>query len=346
MGLILLVEFGLPTSSKVVAGSYPIFVLCLSPAPELQARHPEFGQASRNQTTLFLDRLSSRRWTPPRRACAVRQRFRSRSSRAGSVEGVPPVARCSETVRMLLDRGPLFAEAYLVPTGQTGPTYRGGSSKSRRPCRPDRFRHGRTRAGDDACSRTPPCSERRSRRKLCAARVGPGTAHAAARVAGLQGGHRKNQADPRSPERVAVRVPPVTLVRRVAYDTLRAQRSYGRPGTWRPRAVSEESFSARKVEQEVVEVVQPITWRACRGAPDADDAQSQSGRAPEPPLAQESGRDHWPLAARRGSTVASGCLPDEPLETAPLERVAMATDRRGALTRRRACVLRRAGSDS
>jgi hypothetical protein len=95
--------------------SYPIFVLCLA-RPELQARHPEFGQASRNQTTLFLEPLSEHAMEAlldgyvPGLPAEIRAQILARA------EGVPLYA--VETVRMLLDRG-LLAEADGVyePTG-------------------------------------------------------------------------------------------------------------------------------------------------------------------------------------------------------------------------------------
>jgi len=95
--------------------NHPIFVLALS-RPELTERHPTFGQASRNATTLSLEPLSAQAMEElldgfvPGLSAELRQKILERA------EGVPLYA--VETVRMLLDRGLLALEGEVyAPTG-------------------------------------------------------------------------------------------------------------------------------------------------------------------------------------------------------------------------------------
>jgi class 3 adenylate cyclase/predicted ATPase len=81
---------------------YPIFVMTLG-RPELEERHPAYGAARRNFTSIFLEPLAPEaidallEGLVPGLPAPVRERVRERS------EGIPLYA--VETVRMLLDRG-------------------------------------------------------------------------------------------------------------------------------------------------------------------------------------------------------------------------------------------------
>jgi class 3 adenylate cyclase/tetratricopeptide (TPR) repeat protein len=238
----------------------PIFVLCLA-RPELQARHPEFGHGSRNQTTLFLDPLSEGAMREllagfvPGLPDELRDRVLARA------EGVPLYA--VETVRMLLDRGLLEErDGAYRPTGPVDEL-----------AVPETL-HGLIAARLDGLS----TDERRLLQN--AAVLGKTfTADALAAVGGGQAAPlepllaalvRKEvlgvQADPRSPERGQYGFLQ-DLVRHVAYETLaRADRRHRHLAA---AAYLEESFAA---EQEIVEVVAAHYVAAYEAQPDADDA--------------------------------------------------------------------------
>ena len=288
--------------------SYPIFVLCLA-RPELQARHPEFGQASRNQTTLFLEPLSEPAMEAlldgyvPGLPAEIREQILARA------EGVPLYA--VETVRMLLDRG-LLAEANGVyePTGPIEELEVPETLQGLIAARLDGLAPEERRVLQDASVLGKTFSK-----------------EALASLSGLSGGElepllsslvRKEvmgvQADPRSPERGQYGFLQ-DLVRRVAYDTL--ARKERKTRHLAAATQLEESFG--EAEQEVVEVVAAHYVAAYEAQPEADDADTIRQRARE--LLARAGERAGSLAARgeaRKYFEQAAELSDEPLEKARL----------------------------
>ena len=288
--------------------SYPIFVICLA-RPELQARHPEFGQASRNQTTLFLEPLSEMAMEAllegyvPGLPAEIREQILARA------EGVPLYA--VETVRMLLDRG-LVAEADGVyePTGPIEELEVPETLQGLIAARLDGLAPEERRVLQDASVLGKTFSK-----------------EALASLSGLSGDElmpllaslvRKEvmgvQADPRSPERGQYGFLQ-DLVRRVAYDTL--ARKERKTRHLAAAAQLEESFG--EAEQEVVEVVAAHYVAAYEAQPDADDADTIRQSARE--LLSRAGERAGSLAAlgeARKYFEQAAELSDEPLEKARL----------------------------
>ena len=298
--------------------SYPIFVLCLA-RPELQARHPEFGQASRNQTTLFLEPLSEQAMDALLEGYVPGLPAEIRGQILARAEGVPLYA--VETVRMLLDRG-LLAEADGVyePTGPIEELEVPETLQGLIAARLDGLAPEERRVLQDASVLGKTFSK-----------------EALASLSGLSGDElmpllaslvRKEvmgvQADPRSPERGQYGFLQ-DLVRRVAYDTL--ARKERKTRHLAAAAQLEESFG--EAEQEVVEVVAAHYVAAYEAQPDADDADTIRQSACE--LLSRAGDRAGSLAAlgeARKYFEQAAELSDEPLEKARLlERAgAMATD--------------------
>ena len=289
----------------------PIFVLCLA-RPELQSRHPEFGQGS-HQTTLSLAPLSEHAMTElldgfvPGLPADLRDRILARS------EGVPLYA--VETVRMLLDRGLLSEdEGVYRPTGEVAELDV-----------PETL-HGLIAARLDGLS----AEERRLlqdgsvlgktfTKESLAELSGLSEADLDPLLAGLV---RKEvlgvQADPRSPERGQYGFLQ-DLVRRVAYETLaRRDRKARHLGA---AAQLERSFGA--VEQEVVEVVAAHYLAAYEAQPNADDALEIKARARELlARAAERAGSLGALGQARRSYEQAAELADEPVERALLLELA------------------------
>ena len=289
----------------------PIFVLCLA-RPELQSRHPEFGQGS-HQTTLSLAPLSEQAMTElldgfvPGLPADLRDRILARS------EGVPLYA--VETVRMLLDRGLLSEdEGVYRPTGEVAELDV-----------PETL-HGLIAARLDGLS-----AEERRLLQDGSVLGKTFTKESLAELAGmseadldplLSGLVRKEvlgvQADPRSPERGQYGFLQ-DLVRRVAYETLaRRDRKARHLGA---AAQLERSFGA--AEQEVVEVVAAHYLAAYEAQPNADDALEIKARARELlARAAERAGSLGALGQARRSYEQAAELADEPVERALLLELA------------------------
>ena len=289
----------------------PIFVLCLA-RPELQSRHPEFGQGS-HQTTLSLAPLSEQAMTElldgfvPGLPADLRDRILARS------EGVPLYA--VETVRMLLDRGLLSEdEGVYRPTGEVAELDV-----------PETL-HGLIAARLDGLS-----AEERRLLQDGSVLGKTFTKESLAELAGMSEADldpllsslvRKEvlgvQADPRSPERGQYGFLQ-DLVRRVAYETLaRRDRKARHLGA---AAQLERSFGA--VEQEVVEVVAAHYLAAYEAQPNADDALEIKTRARELlARAAERAGSLGALGQARRSYEQAAELADEPVERALLLELA------------------------
>ena len=289
------------------ARQQPIFVLCLA-RPELQGRHPEFGQGS-HQTTLSLAPLSE----PAMRALLdgfvpglseeLRERILARA------EGVPLYA--VETVRMLLDRGLLVADegVYRV-TGDVAELEVPETLQGLIAARLDGLAAEERRLLQDAS-----VLGKTFTKESLGALSGLGEAQLDPLLSGLV---RKEvlgvQADPRSPERGQYGFLQ-DLVRRVAYETL--ARRDRKTRHLAAAAQLEESFGA--AEQEIVEVVAAHYVAAYEAQPDADDATEIKAKA----------REHLARAGERAGSLAAveearrsferaAELADEPLERARL----------------------------
>ncbi|HEU5206458.1 MAG TPA: adenylate/guanylate cyclase domain-containing protein, partial [Gaiellaceae bacterium] len=289
----------------------PIFVLCLA-RPDLQSRHPEFGQGS-HQTTLSLAPLSETAMQElldgfvPGLPSDLRQRILDRS------EGVPLYA--VETVRMLLDRGLLTEQdgVYRL-TGEVAEldvpeTLHGliaarldGLSTEERRILQDGSVLGKTFTKESLAELS----------ALPEAELDP-----------LLGGLvRKEvlgvQADPRSPERGQYGFLQ-DLVRRVAYETLARRDRKSRHLA--AAAQLERSFGA--AEQEVVEVVAAHYLAAYEAQTDADDALEIKARARELlARAAERAASLGALGEARRSYEQAAELSDEPVERALLLEMA------------------------
>ena len=285
----------------------PIFVLCLA-RPELQSRHPEFGQGS-HQTTLSLAPLSE----PAMRALLdgfvpglpeeLRERILARA------EGVPLYA--VETVRMLLDRGLLAEEdgVYRV-TGEVAELEVPETLQGLIAARLDGLAPEERRVLQDAA-----VLGKTFTKESLAALAGISESELEPLLTGLV---RKEvlgvQADPRSPERGQYGFLQ-DLVRRVAYETLARRDRKSR----HLAAAAELEASFGVAEQEIVEVVAAHYVAAYEAQPDADDADDIKAKA----------REHLARAGERAGSLAAveearrsfehaAELADEPLERARL----------------------------
>ena len=316
--------------ARVVA-QLAIFVVTLA-RPELAERRPTWGAGQRN-FTLALPRAALRdaRW----RSCSTASCPACPTSCAAQIlaraEGVPLYA--VETVRMLLDRGLLAQEGAGLPAG------RARSSALEVPetlhaliaARLD----GLSAGGAARCSRTAPCSARRSRETgaRCALRHAGSRARAAPVLARPQGG-------PRRPGRPAlagarpVRLPPGP--RRATSPTRRLskhERQGPSPGRRRvPRA------GVRSGEDEIVEVVAAHYLDAYEAAPtptmlgrDQGAGRWRCSRAPA------SGRRRWRrtrrpsgTSSRRRSSTDDPLVEAELLERAGAARASTPADRTAA----------------
>ena len=250
--------------------NHAIYVLCHA-RPELQERHPEFGQGSRNQTTLFLEPLSAGAMEAlldgfvPGLPDELRQRILSRA------EGVPLYA--VETVRMLLDRSLLVQEdaiyrlAGAIDELEVPETLQGliaarldGLELEERRLLQDASVLGKTFSKDALAALSG--KDAPELEPLLSALVRK-------EVLGVQ-------TDPRSPERGQYGFLQ-DLVRRVAYETLaRRDRKH--------RHLATAAFLSGKfgeVEQEIVEVVAAHYLAAYEVQPDAADAAEIKTRARE-----------------------------------------------------------------
>ena len=201
--------------------SHPLFVLTLA-RPELLERRPTWGAGSATSPRSTWSRSRRPRWRSSstdsspgsRRSCAPRS-----STRA---EGVPLYA--VETVRMLLDRG--AARAGGPRTGRRADRdARGARDAARADRRPPRRAPA---GGAPRCSRTPPCSGRRSRKRRArgARRASAARARAAARVARPQGGphaSRRIRALPSTASTGSSRTSPAGRLRDAAQRERRAR---------------------------------------------------------------------------------------------------------------------------
>ncbi len=295
--------------------SHPIFVLTLA-RPELLERQPDLGRRARGTSRRSTSSRSPQQAMEelltglvPGLPAEVREQILARA------EGVPLYA--VETVRMLLDRGLLVAGWRRLPA-------RPGRSRTlevpetlhapdrRAPRRPRRRRSG-------GCSRTPPCSARRSRSEALAALAGrPRTSSSRCSSSLVRKEVLGVQADPRSPERGQYGFLQ-DLVRRVAYETLVAEGAQ-EPAP-RGRGAPRGAASAR-TSDEIVEVVASALPRRLRGAArrrrrgrDQSRARASCSRAPA------SGPGHLPRSARRGVYFEQAAeLADDPLEKARAAR--------------------------
>ena len=212
--------------------------------------------------------------TSPRSPRAAAGARRWTSSCAASCPGCPTTLRAQireradgiplyavETVRMLLDRGvlaPRRGDEYRV--AGAGRRARGARDAARADRRPPR-RARRPRSG--GCSRTPPCSARRSRARALAARRRARATELEPLLASLV---RKEilgvQADPRSPERGPVRLPPGADAARRLRDAV--ARASARRGTSPSPATSSAAWATD--DDEIVEVVAAHYLDAYRAA--------------------------------------------------------------------------------
>jgi predicted ATPase len=291
---------------------HAIYVICLA-RPEVQERHAGFGQASRNQTTLFLEPLQAEAMESlldgfvPGLPAELRERILTRA------EGVPLYA--VETIRMLLDRGLLVEEgAVYRPTGDIQELEVPETLQGLIAARLDGLAPEERRLLQDASVLGKTFSK-----------------EALAGVAGIDGGRLEPllsslvkkevlrvHVDPRAPDRGQYGFLQ-DLVRRVAYDTLsrRARKSRHVAAAQALRASLGES------DQELAEVVAAHYVAAYEAQPDAEDAREIRTSARE--LLARAGERAGSLAARaeaRRYFEQAAELADDPVERARLlERV-------------------------
>jgi class 3 adenylate cyclase/tetratricopeptide (TPR) repeat protein len=288
--------------------NHGIYVLCHG-RPELQERHPGFGQGSRNQTALFLDPLSADAMEAlldgfvPGLPPELREQILRRS------EGVPLYA--VETVRMLLDRGLLIQEGSIYrPTGTIDELEVPETLQGLIAARLDGLDPDERRLLQDASVLGKTFS-----REALAALAGIPEPELEPLLSALV---RKEvlgvQADPRSPERGQYGFLQ-DLVKRVAYETLARRERKTRHLA--AAALLESSFG--EGEQEIVEVVASHYLAAYEAQPDAEDAGEIKSSARE--LLARAGARAGSLAAvaeaRRYFEQAAG-LADDPPERARL----------------------------
>ena len=246
----------------------PIFV-AHPRAARARRQRPTWGAGHRNFTSLYLEPLSETAMDgAARRASCRASPEELREQILARAEGVPLYA--VETVRMLLDRGLLVQEG--ESTGR-----RARSTRSRCPRRCTRSSPPASTAcprRSAACSRTPPCSARRSRgRRSRPVGRRRGRARAAPHLARAQG-------DPRRPGRSAlagarpVRLPPGPRPARRLRDALEDRSVAARHlaaaaylGMRSPARTRSSRSSPR------------TTSTRTRGAPDADDAAEIKAKA-------------------------------------------------------------------
>ena len=291
---------------------FPIYVICLARL-EVQERHPAFGQASRNQTTLFLEPLSAEAMEALLDGLVPGLPAELREQILGRAEGVPLYA--VETIRMLLDRGLLVQEESVYkPTGAIEELEVPETLQGLIAARLDGLAPEERRMLQDASVLGKTFSK-----------------EALAGVAGIEGVRlepmlsslvRKEvlriHVDPRAPERGQYGFLQ-DLVRRVAYDTLSR-----RDRKSRHLAAAEALQSTfGDTEQEIAEVVAAHYVAAYDAQPDAEDALEIRASARE--LLTRAGERAGSLAARveaRRYFERAAELADDALERARLlERV-------------------------
>ena len=250
--------------------SHPIFVVTLA-RPELLERRPDLGRrAAELHVALPRAALASGDGGAARRprARASRTSCATRSSRA------PRACRCTRSRRCGCCSTAACSCRRAPPTGSTGRDRgaRGPGDAARADRRAARRPVRRTSGG---CSRTPPCSARRSRSTALAALVGLPEAELEPLLAALV---RKEvlgvQADPRSPEHGQYGFLQDLVQRRRLRDALEAGAACPAP---RRRRAPERGV--RGDEDEVVEVIASHYLAAYEAAPDADDAAEIKGKA-------------------------------------------------------------------
>jgi tetratricopeptide (TPR) repeat protein len=282
----------------------PIFVICLA-RPELQERHPEFGQGSRNQTTLFLEPLSEQSMKALLEGFVPGLPEELGAQILARAEGIPLYA--VETVRMLLDRGLLALEggAYR-PTGPIAELEVPETLQGLIAARLDGLDQQERRLLQDAS-----VLGKTFTKEALATLSGLAETDLDSLLAGLV---RKEvlgvQGDPRSPERGQYGFLQ-DLVRRVAYETLARRERKSRHLA--AAAHLEQSFG--QAEQEIVEVVASHYLAAYEAQPDADDAETIKASARD--LLARAGERAGSLAAAgeaRRYFEQAARLADDPLE--------------------------------
>jgi class 3 adenylate cyclase/tetratricopeptide (TPR) repeat protein len=289
------------------ARQQPIFVLCLA-RPELQGRHPEFGQGS-HQTTLSLAPLSERSMRGlldgfvPGLPEELRERILVRS------EGVPLYA--VETVRMLLDRSLVVEQdgAYRL-AGEVAELEVPETLQGLIAARLDGLAAEERRLLQDAS-----VLGKTFTKEALAELSGVAESELDPLLSALV---RKEvlgvQADPRSPERGQYGFLQ-DLVRRVAYETL-ARRDRKTRHLAAARQL-EGTFGA--ADQEIAEVVAAHYLAAYEAQVDADDATEIKARARELlARAAERAASLGALGEARRSYEQAAELADEPVERALL----------------------------
>jgi len=248
--------------------NYPVFVMTLA-RPELAERHPNWGAAKRNFTSLYLEPLSAESMERllsglvPGLPQELRERILARA------EGVPLYA--VETVRMLLDRGLLVRDGNEYrPAGAVESLEVPETLHALIAARLDGLTVEERRLAQDAS-----VLGKTSTKPALSAISGSTEEELEPILASLV---RKEilsiQADPRSPERGQYGFLQ-DLVRTVAHDTLSRHERKARHLA--AAAYLEQAWRAE--EDEIAEVVASHYLEAYRSAPDADDAGDIRARA-------------------------------------------------------------------
>jgi predicted ATPase/class 3 adenylate cyclase len=248
--------------------NYPVFVMTLA-RPELAERHPNWGAAKRNFTSLYLEPLSAESMERllsglvPGLPQELRERILARA------EGVPLYA--VETVRMLLDRGLLVRDGNEYrPAGAVESLEVPETLHALIAARLDGLTVEERRLAQDAS-----VLGKTSTKPALSAISGSTEEDLEPILASLV---RKEilsiQADPRSPERGQYGFLQ-DLVRTVAHDTLSRHERKARHLA--AAAYLEQAWRAE--EDEIAEVVASHYLEAYRSAPDADDAGDIRARA-------------------------------------------------------------------
>jgi predicted ATPase/class 3 adenylate cyclase len=248
--------------------NYPVFVMTLA-RPELAERHPNWGAAKRNFTSLYLEPLSAESMERllsglvPGLPQELRERILARA------EGVPLYA--VETVRMLLDRGLLVRDGNEYrPAGAVESLEVPETLHALIAARLDGLTVEERRMAQDAS-----VLGKTSTKPALSAISGSTEEDLEPILASLV---RKEilsiQADPRSPERGQYGFLQ-DLVRTVAHDTLSRHERKARHLA--AAAYLEQAWRAE--EDEIAEVVASHYLEAYRSAPDADDAGDIRARA-------------------------------------------------------------------
>jgi class 3 adenylate cyclase/tetratricopeptide (TPR) repeat protein len=248
--------------------NHPVFVMTLA-RPELAERHPNWGAAKRNFTSLYLEPLSAESMERllsglvPGLPQELRERILARA------EGVPLYA--VETVRMLLDRGLLVRDGNEYrPAGAVESLEVPETLHALIAARLDGLTVEERRLAQDAS-----VLGKTSTKPALSAISGSTEEELEPILASLV---RKEilsiQADPRSPERGQYGFLQ-DLVRTVAHDTLSRHERKARHLA--AAAYLEQAWRAE--EDEIAEVVASHYLEAYRSAPDADDAGGIRARA-------------------------------------------------------------------